>query len=139
MSLDRSEVKMRKGAECSAVIDEVSTERGRWDCPDYLCLVFTSEEKWETIIDYVEAWDSCTYDTQKQKVQLSGGGVIKFYNLKNRTTDTLKIAVSGLEVTTSILDIGVVHRYNCQLRDFPLYLMSRMRSVSKYSSRLVII
>ncbi len=27
MALDRSEVKMRKGAECSAVIDEVSIER----------------------------------------------------------------------------------------------------------------
>ncbi|AUR94254.1 hypothetical protein NVP1193O_123 [Vibrio phage 1.193.O._10N.286.52.C6] len=118
---------------------ELSVERGRWDCPHYHSIVFTSEAKWYGVIEYVMVWDWAVYEEQKMRLRLSNGGTIQFYNLKDRTNEQMKMDIAGLEITTSIIDTGVIHELNCQMRDFPLFAVSRMRSECKHDCRLVIV
>lgn len=118
---------------------ELGVERDRWDCPEYHAIIFTSEEKWESVIDYVGIWDDASYEDQRRKLHLSNGGVIRFYNLEDKTNEGMKRDIAGLEITTSIIDTSVVHELNCEMRDFPLFAMSRMRSGCKYDCRLVVI
>ena len=119
---------------------ELGVERDRWDCPNYHGIIFTSEDKWYGVVAYVKLWNYCAtrYD-QGMKLQLSNGGIIRFYNLKDRTNEQMKMDIAGLEVTTSIIDTEVIHEVNCEMRDFPLFAMSRMRSECKHDCRLVIV
>ena len=118
---------------------ELSVERNRWDCPNYHSTVFTSEVKWYGVVAYVMLWDYATYEEQSMRLRLSNGGIIRFYNLKDRTNEQMKMDIAGLEITTSIIDTEVIHELNCEMRDFPLFAMSRMRSGCKHDCRLVIV
>lgn len=118
---------------------ELSVERDRWDCPNYFCIIFTSESKWESVINYVGIWNDASYGELRQKLYLTDGGAIQFYNLKDKLNEEIMMDIMGLELTTSIIDTSVIHKLNCQMQDFPLYVMTRMRSESKYDSRVVVI
>jgi len=102
-------------------------------------VVFTSEDNWSYVVDYVDKWNYVTVDETKKRLRLSEGGVIQFYNLENKTSEDMKCDMGGMEITTSVIDTSVSDAVGCQMRDFPLYLMSRMRSNCKYGSKVVII
>ncbi|AUR89032.1 hypothetical protein NVP1121O_004 [Vibrio phage 1.121.O._10N.286.46.C4] len=118
---------------------ELGVERDRWSCPKYNGAIFTSESKWLSVVAYVQRWDNTSYDESRMLLRLGGGGSIKFYTLQDRDNEDLKASIAGLEITTSIIDTSVVHELNCNMRDFPLFAMSRMRSECKHDCRLVII
>lgn len=100
---------------------------------------FTSKDNWGHVVDYVDTWDIVTIDETKKRLRLSEGGIIQFYNLENKTSEDMKRDMGGREITTSVIDTSVIDEVGSQMRDFPLYLISRKRSRCKYGSKVVII
>lgn len=118
---------------------ELGVERDRWDCPNYYAIIFTSEDNWGYVLDYVDTWNHVTVDETGKRLRLSEGGIIQFYNLENKTSEDMKRDMAGIGITTSIIDTSVVEKVGCQMRDVPLYLISCMRGSCKYGSKIVII
>ncbi len=125
--------------EVNNLLRELSLEKGRWDCPNYYCVVLTSKANWEILKEYVNKWVSIEDVLTRNYITLPAGGRIYFYPLGEKSAESMMTDFGGREITTSILDSSVVSIFKYPLKNFPLYLMSRMRSSSKYYPRLVII
>ena len=63
---------------------ELRVERERWNCPEYHGIIYTSKSKWDWVVSYVNNFDDTHYNVQRKVLQLSGGGTIRFCNLKTK-------------------------------------------------------
>ena len=120
------------------LIREIGVERDRWMAEGYLCMVYTTVDKWEDVVDYVGKWADCTYNIQDRSLHIEDGGIIKLVDIsQQKDSDTMKIDCAGYSITTTILDMSNVLLIDW--RDFPLYAMSRTRNTKEVNGRVVII
>lgn len=115
---------------------ELYCERLRWDCPNYHCTIVTSEKLFEDIMWFCESWDNITYNRQRNLITLRSGGQIQLQALEGLTEVKVEQNNGGCEYTTVIFNFDWEI---CKLSVQGInYLMARLRSESKYDSRMVI-
>lgn len=115
---------------------ELYCERLRWDCPNYYCTIVTSEKLFEDIMWFCESWDNITYNRQRNLITLKYGGQIRLQALEGLTETKVGQNNGGCQYTTVLFNLdNEVYKGGVQ---GITYMMSRLRSESKYDSRMVI-
>ena len=123
---------------------ELAVERDRWSDPNYLCVIYVKGEFTIAVGNYVETWVGIAKVDRRGNIKLDSGGVIKVVNVEGKSHRELIQTCCGLEITTAIVQVGSPYEgFNYWGKDhncfFPNYVMSRLRTEAKCSTRTVII
>lgn len=118
------------------ILQELGVERDRWDCPHYHATILTNSENFEEIYIYMVTWGNCTFKG-KTNICLSGGGTIRLQALDHMAEKDVSVGNGGCEYTSIIINISD-ESYRLGSHGVN-YLMSRLRSQSKYSKRMVLV